>query len=84
MQLDALKLGLWKKEPFALVFLDPPYGKEMGQLALSAALAGGWLAEDALIVWEENRKQSCPAGFTMLDARRYGETWVHILEVLAA
>ncbi|MAD95086.1 MAG: 16S rRNA (guanine(966)-N(2))-methyltransferase RsmD [Rhodobacteraceae bacterium] len=84
VQLDALKLGFWKKEPFALVFLDPPYGKEMGQLALSAALAGGWLAEDALIVWEENQKQSCPVGFTMLDARRYGETWVHILEVVAA
>lgn len=81
---DARKLGAWEAEPFGLVFLDPPYGKAMGELALAAALAGGWLAKDALIVWEENREQASPAGFTMLDARKYGETWVHILEVSTA
>lgn len=77
---DARKLGSWCEEPFGLVFLDPPYGKAMGEVALAAALAGGWLAKDTLIVWEENREQACPAGFETLDARKYGETWVHILE----
>jgi 16S rRNA (guanine966-N2)-methyltransferase len=78
---DARKLGLWDGEPFGLVFLDPPYGKAMGEVALAAALAGGWLTDDALVVWEENREQACPAGFSLLDARKYGDTWVHILEV---
>ena len=81
---DARKLGASDGEPFGLVFLDPPYGKAMGEVALVAALAGGWLAQDALVVWEENREQTCPAGFRMLDARKYGDTWVHILEVGAA
>lgn len=81
---DARKVGRWNEKPFALVFLDPPYGKAMGEKALEASLAGGWLAQEALIVWEENREQGCPAGFKMLDARKYGETWVHILEVNAA
>ena len=68
-------------DPFGLVFLDPPYRKSMGEKALAGALAGGWLADDALVVWEENAQQVCPKGFTMLDARKYGDTWVHVLEV---
>ncbi|MEK6205317.1 MAG: 16S rRNA (guanine(966)-N(2))-methyltransferase RsmD, partial [Amylibacter sp.] len=39
---------------------------------------GGWLANDALIVWEEGSEQAAPDGFDMLDARKYGDTWVHI------
>jgi len=78
---DATKMGPANGDPFNLVFLDPPYGKSMGHAALSACLEGGWLANDALCVWEENAQQVAPVGFTMLDARKYGDTWVHILEV---
>lgn len=78
---DATKMGPANHEPFNLVFLDPPYGKSMGQDALTAALDGDWLTDDALCVWEENTKQIPPNGFTMLDARKYGDTWVHVLEV---
>lgn len=78
---DALKLPACSGAPFDLVFLDPPYGKSLGEKVLCVALGGGWLAEDALIIWEENAEQIAPAGFMMLDARRYGDTWVHILEL---
>jgi 16S rRNA (guanine966-N2)-methyltransferase len=40
---------------------------------------GGWLAEDALIVWEENTPQMAPEGFTRLETRRYGDTHVTVL-----
>ena len=62
-----------------LIFLDPPYGQDLGGKALAAAQAGGWIAPEALIVWEENRAQIAPPGFTSLDQRRYGETWVSFL-----
>ena len=62
-----------------LVFLDPPYGKGLGQQALDAAKAKGWIALDALIVWEENTAQIAPAGFATLDQRRYGDTWITFL-----
>lgn len=78
---DATQMGPANHEPFNLAFLDPPYGKSMGQTALTSALDGGWLTDDALCVWEENTKQIPPTGFTMLDARKYGDTWVHVLEV---
>lgn len=66
--------------PCGLVFLDPPYGKGLGEKALAGAMAGGWLAEDALIVWEENAPVTPPGGLTLLDERRYGDTVIRLLE----
>ncbi len=79
---DATKMGPSKTDPFDLIFLDPPYGKSLGAKALVAAKEGGWLADEALIVWEEGSEQIAPDGFEMLDARKYGDTWVHILRAI--
>jgi len=68
-----------KGAPCTLVFLDPPYDQELGGRALAAAQAAGWMAPHALIVWEESRAQIAPPGFTSLDQRRYGDTWVSFL-----
>lgn len=76
---DATRLGENRGAPFSLIFLDPPYGKGLGQLALAAARDGGWIAPGALIVWEENAVQETPDGFEMLDQRRYGDTFISIL-----
>jgi len=76
---DATRLGAAPGPGFDLVFLDPPYGRGLGERALAAALAGGWVAPGALIVWEESAAVVPPAGLTLLDARRYGETMISIL-----
>lgn len=65
--------------PCGLIFLDPPYGKGIGNRALAAASVAGWIAPDALIVWEESTAQVAPAGFQTLDQRRYGDTWITLL-----
>ncbi len=77
---DATRLGPNAGAPFDLLFLDPPYGKGLGQTALGAARVGGWIAQDALIVWEENAAMAAPEGFAVLDQRRYGDTWITMLE----
>lgn len=66
-------------EPHNLVFLDPPYGKGLGEKALASALAQGWVAPGALVVWEEAAAQEPPEGFDKLEDRRYGDTWITIL-----
>ncbi|MEM9716276.1 MAG: 16S rRNA (guanine(966)-N(2))-methyltransferase RsmD [Pseudomonadota bacterium] len=76
---DATDLGPSKGKPFDLVFLDPPYGKTLGETALTSAVRGDWLVEGALIIWEESSEQLAPSGFTVLDSRKYGDTWVTIL-----
>lgn len=76
---DATRLPPNDGPPFTLVFLDPPYGKNLGEKALNAAVMNTWLAEDALVVWEESTPQTAPEGFTFLDTRRYGDTHVTVL-----
>ncbi|MBU2992537.1 16S rRNA (guanine(966)-N(2))-methyltransferase RsmD [Octadecabacter sp. 1_MG-2023] len=64
--------------PCDLVFLDPPYGKSLGAAAILLAQKNGWLADDALIVFEENTPQAV-AGFEQVDLRRYGDTHITIM-----
>jgi 16S rRNA (guanine966-N2)-methyltransferase len=66
-------------QPHDLVFLDPPYGKGLGEQALIAARAHGWLAPEALIVWEERTPMPAPEGFTPRESRRYGDTHITLL-----
>lgn len=80
---DALRLGANPGPGHDLVFLDPPYGKGMGEAALTAALKGGWLAPEALVVWEEGTAPAVPAGFAQVDQRRYGDTIVTLLRAPA-
>ena len=74
---DALKPGINPGAGFDVVFLDPPYGKAMGEAALQALRP--WLAAEAIVIWEENLKPLTPEGFTQLDQRKYGDTLVTIL-----
>lgn len=79
---DATRLGpLSGIEPFDLVFLDPPYGRGLGEKALAAARAGGWLADGALCVLEEaaDAPFERPEGFDLVDDRDYGEARVRFL-----
>lgn len=78
---DATKMGPNRGEGYGLVFLDPPYGKGLGEAALASCREGGWLAPDALVVWEEGVAPLPPEGFEMVDQRRYGDTHVTLLRV---
>ena len=76
---DAARLPANAEEPFSLLFLDPPYGRGLGQQALDAAVALGWVAPGALVVWEEAGPMMPWPGTTLLDRRRYGGTTVTLL-----
>lgn len=78
MRMDATRPGAWTGDPFDLIFLDPPYGKGMGEAALTAI--HGWCEDGALIVWEENAPMDAPDGYARLDHRRFGSTHVTLLE----
>ena len=73
---DATGLGQNRGATFGLIFLDPPYGKALGERALASALDGGWIAPGAMIVWEESRPPILPAPLVLLDQRKYGDTLV--------
>ena len=64
--------------PFDLIFLDPPYGKGLGEKALASAARGGWLKPDALCVLEERAAVdvALPPDFRLLDRRATGDSQV--------
>jgi 16S rRNA (guanine966-N2)-methyltransferase len=79
---DATDLGpAGNMEPYDLAFLDPPYGKGLGEKALDALAQGNWLTPGAICVLEERAgvPLTFPGGFTVLDARTYGDTEITIL-----
>ena len=58
--------------PHDLVFLDPPYGQRLGEAAIAALLAAGWIAPGGLVVWEESQPPE-PGPLAPVDQRRYGD-----------
>ena len=76
---DARRLEPWSEAPFDLVFLDPPYGRGLGAVALSSAQQGGWIRPGAWIIWEEAEAMDAPDGFTQEQVRRFGESTLTLL-----
>lgn len=63
-------------QPFSLAFCDPPYGKQLGEAALTSLVQGQWLETDAMVIVEEaaSSKFTPPAGFAELERRAYDDT----------
>lgn len=74
---DAAKLGARPEEiaPRDLVFLDPPYRKDLIAGAITALQGGNWFAPDAFFVIEAEKDFVLKAeGVAVQDERDYGET----------
>ncbi|PVM84664.1 16S rRNA (guanine(966)-N(2))-methyltransferase RsmD [Caulobacter endophyticus] len=69
---------------FDIAFLDPPYAKGLGEKALAELVAGGWLAPNAIVVFERGVGEPDPVleSFETLDARDYGAARVLFLRLL--
>ena len=81
---DATDLGpAGNMEPYGLAFLDPPYGKGLGEKALAGLVDGNWLKPGAICVLEEKAglALSLPSGLEQLDSRSWGETEVRFLRL---
>lgn len=81
---DALDLGVKPAglgDPFDLVFLDPPYHRGLGEAALARLGEGGWITNDALLVFECAADETPTlAHYETLDERTYGAAKVLFLK----
>ncbi|WP_242913326.1 16S rRNA (guanine(966)-N(2))-methyltransferase RsmD [Brevundimonas pishanensis] len=70
-------------EAFTLAFLDPPYGKGLGEQTLEKLLEGNWLAPNAVVVYERgsDEPEIETPGYERMDARDYGAARVLFLKV---
>jgi len=64
-----------------VVFMDPPYGSEAWVPALAAALKGGWIGDDTVVVIETDKRErtGIPDGFEVLDERNHGRARILML-----
>lgn len=81
---DATQLGVRPGADgpaFDIAFLDPPYAKGLGEVALAKLAEGGWLKPGAVVVFERGvgEPDFSVEGFAPLDARDYGAARVHFL-----
>ena len=68
-------------EAFDVAFLDPPYGKGLGEQTLARLIEGDWLAPGALVVFEraaDDLDLQSP-GYELLDERTWGAARVWFL-----
>ncbi|WP_417232946.1 16S rRNA (guanine(966)-N(2))-methyltransferase RsmD [Brevundimonas sp.] len=70
-------------EPFDIAFLDPPYGKGLGEQALARLIEEDWLKPGAIVVFERGagEPEIETPGYARLDARDYGAARVLFLKV---
>jgi len=79
---DATDLGpIGTMTPYDVAFLDPPYGKGLGEAALASLAAGGWMVPGATVVLEERAgvEVQVPEGYEFVDDRTWGDTTVRFL-----
>ncbi len=74
---DATKPIFKNREQHNLIFIDPPYYKNLAAIAVKNLLDAGWIADNALIIIEhfldENLEQIEPK-LELLEQRKYKET----------
>ncbi len=70
---------------FRFAFLDPPYGRGMGERALTELVNGGWLEPEAAVMLERGPGEPAlsSSAFELLDQRRYGVAEVSFLRFKA-
>lgn len=71
------KLPTLSKNSFDTVFIDPPYGKGLGQKALKILKECELLRKETLIILEEGHQINSIEDFSLKDCRRYGGSYAH-------
>jgi 16S rRNA (guanine966-N2)-methyltransferase len=75
-------LAQLRGQRFELVFSDPPYALRTSQITLDALCSNDLLAGGARVVLEMDRREeqpAMPAGLSLADERRYGDTLVLVV-----
>ncbi len=69
-------------DSFDLIFLDPPYGRKLAELAISAISKQGVLRRQGMLCAETGADEILPEKIDRLqifDQRRYGSVMIHFL-----
>lgn len=70
------------RQPFDVIYADPPYAAALHAPIATAVETGGWLQPGGTLVWEcaSDALPPVPGGWQIRDLRRYGGSTVVLLE----
>ncbi len=74
-----------KGKSYDIIFLDPPYEKDLGIRALQALVISDILAKDARVILEANKREAAPqviGGLKLTCEKVYGDTKLFFYTVL--
>ncbi len=73
-------------EPASMVFLDPPYHRELLGPSITGLANAGWINAETLIIAERDPRDPVPDidGLEILDSRKYGRCQIDICRLGAA
>ncbi len=81
---DAAGLMMNKADPFDLVFLDPPYHKNLILPALDGLHQGNWIKPGVILVAETesdlNIQSHIPPAFKIIGSKKYGAVQISYLQ----
>ena len=80
LKMDATKMIQNPQPTYDLIFLDPPYRKGLGEIAMHAALERNWISKGAMIVWEESDIVSPPKELSLIKSRTIGNICVYFFQ----
>jgi 16S rRNA (guanine(966)-N(2))-methyltransferase RsmD len=71
-----------EREPFHLIYADPPYAAGLYEPIAIGVAAGAWIRPGGTLVWEcaTDAIPEIPAGWRRRDERRYGGTSLVLLQ----
>lgn len=82
----ALRLLARRRERFELIFLDPPYDRNLVETTLRCVARNNLVAESGMVIAEHSVRESIAADGTTLvlcDQRRYGSTQLSFFKISA-
>jgi 16S rRNA (guanine(966)-N(2))-methyltransferase RsmD len=77
----AIKLLSLDKKSFDIIFIDPPYHKDMAKKILQTLEGYDILSPDGLIVVQHSKLEQLPKEglkFSLIKESKYGDTWLSI------
>ena len=77
---NVLEIGVCNHETADVIFLDPPYKKNIAEVSILKLSKFGWIDENTLIILEKGKGECFKSGFKLIDKRIYGNTEILFLK----
>ena len=77
---NVLEIGVCNHGTSDVIFLDPPYKKNIAEVSILKLFKLGWIDKNTLIILEKGKGECFKSGFKLIDSRIYGNTEILFLK----